>query len=161
MRERGPPFSTKSIFDFVEKGFCPWGAGTTPTRFCRLPQKPQLRFSEATAEKLAQLQSACNIFNTRKKSAAISCGQTSAFQYCVKDLWRRTLWRRSHRDDFTRDRIAKQADDWLPKPSSHRRWLLPDEFSDVPTEVRAKDIALRVDSDTFGKCGAYGIWIGA
>jgi RNA-directed DNA polymerase len=40
----------------------------------------------------------------------------SAFRQHVTDLWRRTLRRRSQRDGTTWDRMAKLADDWLPKP---------------------------------------------
>ena len=45
----------------------------------------------------------------------------NAFHHRVLDLWRRSLKRRSQRDRTTRERIAKLADDFLPKtpyPSS-------------------------------------------
>ena len=42
----------------------------------------------------------------------------SAFRYHVTELWRRTLRRRSQRDGFTWDRMAKLADDWLPNRAS-------------------------------------------
>jgi len=40
----------------------------------------------------------------------------------VTDLWRRTLRRRSQRDGTTWDRMAKLADDWLPKPHILHPW---------------------------------------
>jgi len=40
----------------------------------------------------------------------------SAFRYYVVDLWRRSLRRRSQKDRTTWRRVAKLADDWLPKP---------------------------------------------
>ena len=40
----------------------------------------------------------------------------SAFRYQVMDLWRRLLRRRSQKDGFTRARIARLAEAWLPKP---------------------------------------------
>jgi group II intron reverse transcriptase/maturase len=46
----------------------------------------------------------------------------SAFRQHVTDLWRRTLRRRSQRDGTTWDRIAKLADDWLPKPHILHPW---------------------------------------
>ena len=46
----------------------------------------------------------------------------SAFRHHVTDLWRRTLRRRSQRDGFTWDRIAKLAEDWLPKPRILHPW---------------------------------------
>jgi hypothetical protein len=46
----------------------------------------------------------------------------SAFRQHVTDLWRRTLRRRSQRDGTTWDRMAKLADDWLPKPHILHPW---------------------------------------
>jgi RNA-directed DNA polymerase len=46
----------------------------------------------------------------------------SAFRHWVKDLWRRTLRRRSQKDGLTWDRIAKLADDWLPDPQILHPW---------------------------------------
>jgi hypothetical protein len=40
----------------------------------------------------------------------------NAFRHRVMDLWRRSLKRRSQRDRTTWERIAKLADDFLPKP---------------------------------------------
>jgi hypothetical protein len=39
----------------------------------------------------------------------------SSFRYHVTDLWRRTLRRRSQRDQFTWLRITRLAADWLPE----------------------------------------------
>jgi group II intron reverse transcriptase/maturase len=49
----------------------------------------------------------------------------SAFRHWVADLWRRTLRRRSQKDGFTWNRIAKLADDVLPKPRILHPW--PDQ----------------------------------
>src|SRR5919205_117426 len=46
----------------------------------------------------------------------------AAFRYHVLDLWRRTLRRRSQKDGATWERIAKIADDWLPKPRVLHPW---------------------------------------
>jgi group II intron reverse transcriptase/maturase len=46
----------------------------------------------------------------------------SAFRHWVTDLWRRTLRRRSQRDGFTWERIAKLAADTLPKPRILHPW---------------------------------------
>ena len=46
----------------------------------------------------------------------------AAFRYHVIDLWRRTLRRRSQKDRMTWQRIAKLADDWLPKPRILHPW---------------------------------------
>ena len=40
----------------------------------------------------------------------------NAFRHRVMDIWRRSLKRRSQRDRTTWERIAKLADDFLPKP---------------------------------------------
>ncbi|MCW2239471.1 group II intron reverse transcriptase/maturase [Azospirillum canadense] len=45
-----------------------------------------------------------------------------AFRYHVIDLWRRTLRRRSQKDASTWARIAKIANDWLPKPRILHPW---------------------------------------
>jgi group II intron reverse transcriptase/maturase len=45
-----------------------------------------------------------------------------AFHYHVIDLWRRTLRRRSQKDGSTWERIAKIANDWLPKPRILHPW---------------------------------------
>ena len=53
----------------------------------------------------------------------------SAFRHCVTDLWRRTLRRRSQKDGFTWERMAKLINDWLPPPRILHPW--PDERFDV------------------------------
>ena len=45
-----------------------------------------------------------------------------AFRDHVVDLWRRSLRRRSQRDETTWERIKKLADDWLPKPRILHPW---------------------------------------
>jgi len=45
-----------------------------------------------------------------------------AFRDHVTNLWRRTLKRRSQRDDTTWDRMRKIADEWLPKPRILHPW---------------------------------------
>jgi group II intron reverse transcriptase/maturase len=45
-----------------------------------------------------------------------------AFRYHVTNLWRRTLRRRSQKDQTTWDRITKIADEWLPKPRILHPW---------------------------------------
>src|ERR1700716_3863205 len=45
-----------------------------------------------------------------------------AFHHRVLDLWRRSLKRRSQRDRTTWERIAKLADDFLPKPRILHPW---------------------------------------
>ena len=45
-----------------------------------------------------------------------------AFRYHVIDLWRRTLRRRSQKDGSTWERIARIANDWLPKPRILHPW---------------------------------------
>ena len=45
-----------------------------------------------------------------------------AFRYHVMDLWRRTLQRRSQKDEFTWARIARLADHWLPRPLIRHPW---------------------------------------
>ena len=46
----------------------------------------------------------------------------SAFRYCVIDLWRRALRRRSRKDRSTWLRIARLAADFLPKPPIRHPW---------------------------------------
>ena len=46
----------------------------------------------------------------------------AAFRAHVTDLWRRTLRRRSQKDASTWKRIARIADDWLPKPRILHPW---------------------------------------
>jgi hypothetical protein len=46
----------------------------------------------------------------------------AAFRYHVVDLWRRSLRRRSQKDDTTWKRMTKLADDWLPKPRILHPW---------------------------------------
>ena len=46
----------------------------------------------------------------------------SAFRHYVTELWQRSLRRRSQRDGTTWDRMAKLADDWLPKPRILHPW---------------------------------------
>ena len=60
----------------------------------------------------------------------------SAFRQHVTDLWRRTLRRRSQRDGTTWDRIAKLADDWLPKPHILHPW--PSQRFAVTTRGRSR-----------------------
>jgi RNA-directed DNA polymerase len=45
-----------------------------------------------------------------------------AFRYHVTVLWRRALRRRSQKDACTWERIAKMANDWLPKPHILHPW---------------------------------------
>ena len=45
-----------------------------------------------------------------------------AFHYHVIDLWRRTLRRHSQKDGSTWERIARIANDWLPKPRILHPW---------------------------------------
>ena len=46
----------------------------------------------------------------------------AAFRFHVLDLWRRALRRRSQRGDLAWERIAKLADDWLPRPKILHPW---------------------------------------
>ena len=46
----------------------------------------------------------------------------AAFRFHVLDLWRRTLRRRSQRDDLTWERVARLADHWLPRPRILHPW---------------------------------------
>ena len=46
----------------------------------------------------------------------------SAFRHHVTELWLRTLRRRSQKDDFTWERIARLANHWLPKPRILHPW---------------------------------------
>ena len=46
----------------------------------------------------------------------------NTFRHRVMDLWRRSLKRRSQRDRTTWERIAKLADDFLPKPRILHPW---------------------------------------
>lgn len=46
----------------------------------------------------------------------------AAFRHHVIALWRRTLRRRSQKDDTTWDRIARLAEEWLPKPRILHPW---------------------------------------
>jgi hypothetical protein len=46
----------------------------------------------------------------------------TAFRYRVIDLWRRTLQRRSQKDDATWERIAQLANGYLPKPGNLHPW---------------------------------------
>ena len=46
----------------------------------------------------------------------------AAFRHHVTDLWRRTLRRRGQKHRMTWVRIAKLADDWLPKPRILHPW---------------------------------------
>lgn len=46
----------------------------------------------------------------------------AAFRHHVIALWRRTLRRRSQKDDTTWDRIARLAQEWLPKPRILHPW---------------------------------------
>lgn len=46
----------------------------------------------------------------------------AAFRYHVIALWCRTLRRRSQKDDTTWDRIARLAEEWLPKPRILHPW---------------------------------------
>ena len=45
-----------------------------------------------------------------------------AFRDHVRDLWRRSLRRRSQRDFTTYERVKKLADDWLPRPRILHPW---------------------------------------
>jgi RNA-directed DNA polymerase len=44
------------------------------------------------------------------------------FRHHVTDLWRRTLRRRSQKDQITWERMTQLADDWLPKPIILHPW---------------------------------------
>ncbi len=46
----------------------------------------------------------------------------AAFRYHVINLWRRTLQRRSQKDQTTWDRIAHLAKEWLPMPRILHPW---------------------------------------
>ena len=46
----------------------------------------------------------------------------TAFLFHVTNLWRRTLRRRSQKDWTTRERAARLANDWLPKPRILHPW---------------------------------------
>jgi group II intron reverse transcriptase/maturase len=46
----------------------------------------------------------------------------AAFRHHVMTLWRRTLQRRSQKDGMTWDRIARLAEEWLPKPRILHPW---------------------------------------
>ena len=45
-----------------------------------------------------------------------------SFRYHLTVLWRRTLARRSQRDNLTWDRMTKLANEWLPKPRILHPW---------------------------------------
>jgi hypothetical protein len=45
-----------------------------------------------------------------------------AFHHHVKDLWRRTLRRRSQKDDLTWIRIVALAQEWLSPPRIRHPW---------------------------------------
>ena len=45
-----------------------------------------------------------------------------AFRYHVTNLWRRTLRKRSQKDATTWERMAKLAEDWLPRPRILHPW---------------------------------------
>jgi RNA-directed DNA polymerase len=45
-----------------------------------------------------------------------------AFRFHIANLWRRTLKKRSQKDETSWDRISKLADDWLPKPRILHPW---------------------------------------
>jgi group II intron reverse transcriptase/maturase len=45
-----------------------------------------------------------------------------AFRFHITNLWRRTLTKRSQKDETTWDRITKLTDDWLPKPRILHPW---------------------------------------
>jgi RNA-directed DNA polymerase len=46
----------------------------------------------------------------------------TAFRFHVTNLWRRTLRRRSQKDGTTKERTARLANDWLPKPRILHPW---------------------------------------
>ena len=46
----------------------------------------------------------------------------TAFRYQVVDFWRRWLRRRSQKDGTTWERVAKLADEFLPKPHILHPW---------------------------------------
>ena len=46
----------------------------------------------------------------------------TAFRFHVTNLWRRTLRRRSQKDWTTKERTARLANDWLPKPRILHPW---------------------------------------
>jgi RNA-directed DNA polymerase len=45
-----------------------------------------------------------------------------AFRFHIANLWRRTLKKRSQKDQTTWDRITKLTDDWLPNPRILHPW---------------------------------------
>jgi RNA-directed DNA polymerase len=45
-----------------------------------------------------------------------------AFRYHVTNLWRRSLRRRSQKDQTTWERVTRLADDWLPRPRILHPW---------------------------------------
>jgi RNA-directed DNA polymerase len=45
-----------------------------------------------------------------------------AFRHDVSDVWRRTLRRRSQKDNLTWDRMTKRAAAWLPPPRIIHPW---------------------------------------
>ena len=45
-----------------------------------------------------------------------------AFRYHVTELWRRTLRRRSQKDELTWDRMAGLVKEWLPPPRILHPW---------------------------------------
>jgi RNA-directed DNA polymerase len=46
----------------------------------------------------------------------------TAFRFHVTNLWRRTLRRRSQKDSTTKERTARLANDWLPRPRILHPW---------------------------------------
>ena len=45
-----------------------------------------------------------------------------SFRYRVAQMWRRTLRRRSQKDNMTWERMTRLIDDWLPKPRVLHPW---------------------------------------
>jgi hypothetical protein len=52
----------------------------------------------------------------------INSAALGTFHHYVTDLWRRSLRRRSQKDNMTWTQMKKLADDWLPKPQILHPW---------------------------------------
>ena len=58
----------------------------------------------------------------------------TAFRFHVTNLWRRTLRRRSQKDWTTKERTARLANDWLPKPQI----FTPGRTSALPSDTQGR-----------------------
>ncbi len=59
----------------------------------------------------------------------------SAFRFHVIDLWRRSLKRRSQKDDVTWRRLGRWVKEWLPNPRILHPGHAPDLPSPTPTMI--------------------------